>query len=234
MAVGDGQGGMGCECERAFVGMEVGDGMESVAQGNLASLVFLGALMVVIAFLLLRSQRYFARQEQMAMPAPEDVESRAPTSRKPAHHLGTSSELVQWEVEMHDMARDLSGQLDSKMSVLEHLIRDADRAAARLEAALAAMQQAGVAPSAPRPPTHEVDRLEPAEPPARPADQADALKTAGPVNEPPRAAERPPADRRYEEIYMLADYGFAPAEIAHRVSMPIGEIQLILGLRAKR
>lgn len=210
--------------------------MESVAQGNFAPLLFLGALMVVIAFLLLRSQRYFARQERTAMPAPA-IEPCAPTSRKPAHHLGTSSELVQWEVEMHDIARDLSGQLGSKMSVLEHLIRDADRAAARLEAALAAMQQAGVAPSDPRAPTHEVDRLEPSQPPAWPANQADALKTAGPVNEPPRAAgaaERPPADRRYEEIYLLADYGFAAAEIAHRVSMPIGEIQLILGLRAKQ
>ena len=50
----------------------------------------------------------------------------------------------------------------------------------------------------------------------------------------PAATSRPLADRRYEEIYLLADYGFDPAEIGHRVGMPVGEIQLILSLRAKR
>ena len=33
---------------------------------------------------------------------------------------------------------------------------------------------------------------------------------------------------------MLADYGFAPTEIARRVGSPVGEVELILGLRAKR
>ena len=33
---------------------------------------------------------------------------------------------------MHDLARDLSGQLDSKIRILELLIREADTVAARL------------------------------------------------------------------------------------------------------
>ena len=36
---------------------------------------------------------------------------------------------------MHETARELSAQLDSKMSALQALIAEADRAAARLEAA---------------------------------------------------------------------------------------------------
>jgi hypothetical protein len=77
---------------------------------------------------------------------------------------------------------------------------------------------------------------------ARPISQAEALKSAG--GDGPGgdrrgagrsdAEERLPAERRYEEIYMLADYGFAPTEIARRVGSPVGEVELILGLRAKR
>ncbi len=34
-----------------------------------------------------------------------------------------------------------------------------------------------------------------------------------------------------DDIYHLADYGFAPAEIARRVGSPIGEVELVLSLR---
>ena len=32
---------------------------------------------------------------------------------------------------------------------------------------------------------------------------------------------------------MLSDYGYEPAEIARRVNMPIGEVELILSLRGR-
>ena len=38
---------------------------------------------------------------------------------------------------MHETARELSAQLDSKLSALQALIAEADRAAARLDAAVA-------------------------------------------------------------------------------------------------
>lgn len=211
--------------------------MESVAQGNLSSLLCLGALMVVIAFLLFRSQRYFARQERPWMPPAEPASSSA---QRPAHHLGAPDGLVQWEVEMHDVARDLSGQLTSKMSALEHLIREADRAAARLEATLEAMRRVAVTSPGPVA-AEEAEQSAPRREPPRPINQADALQPGGSAEAAaalsPRAAAssaRPAADRRYEEIYLLADYGFEPGEIANRVRMPIGEIQLILSLRRKR
>ena len=40
--------------------------------------------------------------------------------------------------------------------------------------------------------------------------------------------------RTREEVYMLADYGLATMEIAHRVGVPVGEVELILGLREKK
>lgn len=45
------------------------------------------------------------------------------------------AELARWEGEMCDIARETSARLDSKMIALAELIRQADEAAVRLEAA---------------------------------------------------------------------------------------------------
>ena len=84
------------------------------------------------------------------------------------------------------------------------------------------------------------DKLDPL--PSPPTDQAEALKSAGAADRvsvarevtPKADTQRLPADERYEEIYLLADYGFDAAEIARRVGSPVGEVELILGLRGKR
>lgn len=212
--------------------------MELVAQTNTSSLVFLAALMLVIGFLLLRSRRYFARQVRQDADWMPTAPGSPASGQRPGRLPEPPDELARWEVQMHDLARTLSGQLDSKMSALEHLIREADRAAGRLETALAAMQQLSVASPAPGPAASQDTGL--SEPRFQAvtsgANQAAAIKTVGalPSPRPSSSSESPAADRRYEEIYLLADYGFAPAEIAHRVGMPIGEIQLILSLRSKR
>ena len=113
---------------------------------------------------------------------------------------------------MHDTARDLSAQLDSKLSALGALVAEADRAAARLEAAL--------------------ERA--AEPVPRTNNQARSLQR-GEADERGEAGVRAAASRprRQEEIYTLADYGYEPAEIARRVGTPVGEVELILSLRGR-
>lgn len=207
--------------------------MELVAQTNTSSLVFLVALMLVIGFLLLRSRRYLARQERQEVDWRPTAAASPASRQRSVHPQETPDELVQWEVQMHDLARTLSGQLDSKMSALEHLIREADRAAGRLEAALEAMQRlSGASPAPSQMASPEPGSLESPLPASTSgATQAEAIETPA---RPSASSEASAADRRYEEIYLLADYGFAPQEIAHRVGMPIGEIQLILGLRSKR
>ena len=128
-------------------------------------------------------------------------------------HLGEGpKEAGGWEVRMYDTARTLSGQLDSKMSrALQSLVAEADRAAARLEAALERSGQ-------PRPSQgHQAQSLA----------GADESSSDDPS---PDAAPRP---HRHEEIYTLADYGYEPAEIARRVGTPIGEVELILSLRSQ-
>lgn len=50
-------------------------------------------------------------------------------------------DISRWQVEMHDLARDLSAQLDSKMGALQHLIRQAAEESERLERAIAAARE---------------------------------------------------------------------------------------------
>ena len=128
---------------------------------------------------------------------------------------------------MHDLARELSAQLDSKMSALELLIQDAERQIARLDERLGRRPDGG---------------SEPATATERPAPllaphittQAAALASSALVSQPARqASPRAPKERRFDEVYALADAGHAPAAIASRVGSPVGEIELILSLRKR-
>ena len=47
-------------------------------------------------------------------------------------------------------------------------------------------------------------------------------------------ARSPSVRQRQQEIYTLADYGYDAAEIARRVGSPVGEVELVLGLRTQR
>ena len=104
------------------------------ATSQWASICLVGAILIFTITLLIRLRRYRARQKKSQ---PLIVRTHRPDASQRGHHLGLPDEALQWEVQMHETARDLSGQLDSKMSALGHLIAEADRAAARLEAALA-------------------------------------------------------------------------------------------------
>ena len=186
------------------------------AQFDVLTGVFLAALALMIVILLRRSHRYLSRQKKddaalVHMPRPQGEDRR--------HHLDAPPDVLRWEVQMHETARDLSAQLDSKMSALQALIAEADRAAARLEAAMAEPSDAPQRPD-------ELRR--------QPGDQAAALKSPQAEAPPSASPARSSVRHRHEEVYTLADYGLDAAEIAGRTGSPIGEIELILGLRDKR
>jgi hypothetical protein len=90
----------------------------------------LAAMGLLIAILMMRSYRYFSRSKQTESHL---VHTARPEEQKPRHNLVKPDEMLRWEVQMHETARELSGKLDSKMVALQHLINDADRAAERLE-----------------------------------------------------------------------------------------------------
>ncbi len=183
---------------------------------------------LIAGLLMLRSSRYYARQKRESGPS----RPRPPAQEELPSRGEEPGDVDRWEVQMHDTARDLSARLDSKLSMLQALVAEADRAAARLEAALARAAEPAprINPGSPGREPADDSSLDLAELPPRMNQQARSLQHGEP---PPRDAARSaaPRDRRQEEIYTLADYGYEPAEIARRVNRPVGEVELILSLR---
>ncbi len=179
--------------------------MNLFTQSNATSLVLLVMLGLVLGWVLFRTHRALAKHRGSWKPGRPQRPKRA----DPGHHVDSPPDVLRWEVQMHETARELSGQLDSKMRVLQALITDADRAAARLETAM------GETP---------------------PATQAEALMSSDGPRQAESTVE-PTGDStsqdRREEVYTLSDYGLGPAEVAARIGRPIGEIELILSLRYK-
>jgi hypothetical protein len=110
-------------------------------------------------------------------------------------------------VEMSEMARQISAQLDTRTAKLEALIREADEK-------IAALGNAASTPPAPAP--------APLKP--RPAPLASEL----PIS---TSADQPILDPGHALVYALADKGRTCKEIAQELNRPSGEIELILALR---
>ena len=91
--------------------------------------------MLVIGAVLLRRFRMNRRSACKPSHRPTTIGERA------SHPLNPPAMLTQWEVQMHETARELSGQLDSKISILQHLIAAAAHEAQRLEDAVAAVRE---------------------------------------------------------------------------------------------
>lgn len=113
-------------------------------------------------------------------------------------------------VELSEMARQISAQLDTRAAKLEALIREADQKLAELR-----NTTDGKASGA----------------------NASTSFAIPPSDAPPESPESPsaslPIDPRHAEVYALADSGRAPKEIASQLGRPSGEVELILALRPR-
>lgn len=142
--------------------------------------------------------------------------------------------LLAWEVHMHETAREVSAQIDTKLRLLQQLVAEADRAATRLERALAAVQTATAEP--PRSGCAEPANPSPSEgATARPSPiQSEATSNPLPLGNPDQTTA-PPSPVRPEaldlEVGLLADYGFPLQEIASRCGITVSEVETILQRR---
>ncbi|NQU20693.1 MAG: hypothetical protein HQ567_05370 [Candidatus Nealsonbacteria bacterium] len=174
--------------------------MDFLGESPLPVALALVGMSMIIVILLRRSHRYLRRQKRSNASS---VRTEQPSSKRRHSNLDAPADVLRWEVQMHETARELSATLDSKMRALQALIAEADRAAGRLEAATEDAPEAGE---------------------SRPLD-ADEPRS--------NVADRGQVREHQEEIYTLADYGLDVGRIASRVGMPVGEVQLILGLRGQ-
>ncbi|MDQ3440087.1 MAG: hypothetical protein M3478_07025, partial [Planctomycetota bacterium] len=118
-------------------------------------------------------------------------------------------------VELSEMARQVTAQLDTRSTKLELLMREADE---KIEA-LRALQSS--APASPPPSTAPVQR--------QIVTEREALMQ--PLEPSPPPPQEQQIDPRHAEIYALADQGRTPVDIASHLGRPSGEIELILALR---
>jgi hypothetical protein len=143
-----------------------------------------------------------------------------------ARQRGVEEQMNSLLVELSEMARQVSAQLDTRAAKLELLIKEADERLAALREATGG------------------ETLEPSIPPVSPvSDNGSAAQTASSreidsAEEAALSAMRPTrvdgsADPRYADVYALSDEGRSAQEIARLLSRPAGEVELILALRPK-
>jgi hypothetical protein len=113
-------------------------------------------------------------------------------------------------VELSEMARQMTAQLDTRAAKLELLLKEADD---RIET----LRSMGGNPAGSATGSTAADRLEGVIQEARAA--------LGP------SLSEQKIDPRHAQVYDLADEGHSPQEIARRLDRPSGEIELILALR---
>lgn len=172
-----------------------------------APYIILGFGALVIMYIALRPA--FRRK-----PDPFEKPFRA---RSLAQQRSVERQMENLLVELSEMTRQMSAQLDTRAAKLEALIREADEKIERLKALS-------------RPDTIDpatMEGLRQAFEPASPSPASEA--------EPPRdpAPAREPIDPTHEQVYALADAGRSVAEIATAINRPSGEIELILALRPR-
>ena len=136
-----------------------------------------------------------------------------------ARQRATERQLEGLMVELEQMSRQISAQLDTRMARLEVLLAEADEKLARLESA----------PSPARPAPELFGRPAPAPSPAPEArDPRDNRDEASNLYLPPEGIDRTTA-----KIYGMADAGVPHGQIALDVDRPLGEVDLILALRPR-
>lgn len=187
-----------------------------------ASTCFLAAGVALAVYVLLRPRRAAAPRPSRRplgsgrLGKPSDVA----TAERP-------SELLHWQVEMHDTASQLKGELDCKLSALQALVILAQRESDRLEGAIRRAEQFDIPV---RSGTLSIlDQLgEPAqlEDPTALARAATSLHAALPAG----VSEPFFGDETDLAVANLAATGLSPKEIAHRLRLPLGEVELRFSL----
>ena len=167
---------------------------------DLPTMLMIAGVVLLGLLLLVNTRRKIVRGQAKQLTPRERVERAKQTQ-------GMKDDLRQMMVELEDLTRRFSSQLDAKSARLERLIDEADRRIEQLE-------QTGDGT---------------ASPPA--AESTNAPESAEPAEEPP--ADQSPADPLAAEVYSLADQGYTAFDIARQLKQHIGTVELILALRAQ-
>ncbi|MCS7238766.1 MAG: hypothetical protein NZ899_10930 [Thermoguttaceae bacterium] len=105
--------------------------MPFLAEVGNAALALTTALVITVGLILWQTQR----QWRQGLRRPRWLEESESWTGPPAV---TEEDLARWEVRLHELARDIQGELNSKMAILAELVARAEHLAQRLESLLGA------------------------------------------------------------------------------------------------
>lgn len=178
--------------------------------------MFACGVLLLIFLLMKRSRRYVRRARRES----RREHKRLAEPKQDAALIDAPPEILRWQVGMHEMARDLKAELDSKIGVLQATIRLASEESERLEAAIERAEKLGL-----RNCPDTLDEIE------RIADQADP--TVGNLPEFDNLQDEATAhlDPHRANIFALADQGCASQAIADQTGVPRGDVEFLLSLR---
>jgi hypothetical protein len=153
--------------------------------------------------------------------------------RQPPHSPERTVVGDQHAVELTELFRELGARLDTKMHVLNELLIEAEQRIGelrRLTGTAAPVVRPGQADDARATPPGFPDESLVVEP------ELPASANPPPTDGSPRGVNNsaPTARPPLAEIHALADQGLSAQQISDQLSQPIGEIELILGLRRRR
>jgi hypothetical protein len=107
--------------------------------------MFAAGCALLSMLLLRRSQRYFSRRGERQRYAGYLERIPRPTGGWDGVQRDAAAQLERQKVELHELAREACGRLDSKMLLLEQLIATSQRQLARMEQLLAQLENAETA-----------------------------------------------------------------------------------------
>jgi hypothetical protein len=153
------------------------------------------------------------------------------------HSVKVSKHQEPWEVEMHALARQLKGEIDTKARALERLIQMADEARHGLDSSIRRAESLGLLDEHDHASTSvektRSDQYSSALVGSAVSSRTSSSSSRGSVASGRlRVGEGLADDPRFERVYALADAGFSAARIASQVGSQVGEVELILSLRA--
>ncbi|MFT3785728.1 MAG: hypothetical protein QM770_06115 [Tepidisphaeraceae bacterium] len=188
--------------------------MEGALSINLALAAGAGSTDSVLMLAAGAFMLYIVMRQWMRKKKPDPLAS-APSSRMSLkQQKAVERDMQNLLVELHDMARQMTAQIETRVSKLEILLSEADEKIARLEALGSSSADSVTKPQAAETPDTPIDRP--------------AMRLARP---PEPNIEAP--DDRYAEVYRLNDQGLDARAISQKLSRPAGEIELILALRPR-
>ena len=198
--------------------------MSLIAADTSTVMLALG-LALLVTILLRRSFRYLGRTSRRPASALEKVARPRASSRQALDDA--PPELLRWQVEMHETARDLKAELDTKIAVVRQLLLMVTEQQERIERSIAKAEHLGLARC--RDTLSEIKNA--TTPSAGPANQQIPSDRLGCL--PPTSTESQGqlTDRR-QAVSRLADLGTSSAAIANQLSLSVGEVEMLLRLRS--